>query len=159
MFQSQISSQYSPNKGLNIPNPQSLMFLPFLEQLRGIPPGPSGVSVNLPQLSHSTPPVSKAVATPLTSSVSICKSSSVAWRSTFNCMQTETCQLWAANIQTTSPKWYFPLRLPSCVSISWFHMHATCSAYFIHFYLISSTVSTLYWIRYGQAYNLMLSSF
>ncbi|KAJ4451135.1 hypothetical protein ANN_02576 [Periplaneta americana] len=68
-LQSQISSQYSPNKGLNIPNPQSLMFLPFLEQLRGMPPGPGGVSVNLPQLSHTNPPVSKAAATSLPSNL------------------------------------------------------------------------------------------
>ncbi|PSN40400.1 hypothetical protein C0J52_18168 [Blattella germanica] len=69
MFQSQISSHYGANKGLNIPNPQSLMFLPFLEQLRGMPPGPGGVSVNLPQLSHSTPPVSKSAATSLASNL------------------------------------------------------------------------------------------
>ncbi|XP_023719482.1 transcription factor SOX-5 [Cryptotermes secundus] len=68
-LQSQITSHCSPNKGLNIPNPQSLMFLPFLEQLRGMPPAPGGVSVNLPQLSHTAPPVSKAVATSLPSSL------------------------------------------------------------------------------------------
>ena len=70
LFQSQISSHYSPNKGLSIPNPQSLMFLPFLEQLRGLPPAPGGTSVNLPQLPHSTPPISKTVATSLASNVS-----------------------------------------------------------------------------------------
>lgn len=70
LFQSQISSHYSPNKGLSIPNPQSLMFLPFLEQLRGLPPAPPGASVNLPQLPHSTPPISKTVATSLASNVS-----------------------------------------------------------------------------------------
>jgi hypothetical protein len=70
LFQSQISSQYSPNKGLSVPNPQSLMFLPFLDQLRGLPPAPGGASVNLPQLPHTAPPVSKTVATSLASSVS-----------------------------------------------------------------------------------------
>ncbi|XP_021927831.1 transcription factor SOX-5-like isoform X2 [Zootermopsis nevadensis] len=68
-LQSQISSQYSPNKGLNIPNPQSLMFLPFLEQLRGLPSVPGAVSVSLPQLPHGTPPVSKAVSTSLASNL------------------------------------------------------------------------------------------
>ncbi|KAJ9599072.1 hypothetical protein L9F63_010464, partial [Diploptera punctata] len=68
-LQSQISSHYGPNKGLNIPNPQSLMFLPFLEQLRGIPPGAGSSSVNLQQLSHNTPPVSKATTTSLTNNL------------------------------------------------------------------------------------------
>lgn len=70
LFQSQISSHYGPNKGLSIPNPQSLMFLPFLEQLRGLPPAPGGASVNLPQLPHATPPIGKTVATSLASNVS-----------------------------------------------------------------------------------------
>nr|CAD7392661.1 unnamed protein product [Timema cristinae] len=37
----QISSQYASSKGLSIPSPQSLMFLPFLDQLRGLPPAPA----------------------------------------------------------------------------------------------------------------------
>lgn len=40
----QISSQYAAGKGINLPGPQSLMFLPFLEQLRSMPP------TSLPQM-------------------------------------------------------------------------------------------------------------
>ncbi|XP_066999238.1 transcription factor Sox-13 [Anabrus simplex] len=45
-LQNQISSQYA-SKGLNMTSPQSLMFLPFLDQFRGMPPN------SMPQMQQS----------------------------------------------------------------------------------------------------------
>lgn len=63
-LQNQISSQYGPMKSLNLTNPQSLMFLPLLEQLRLPLPGANhGIGIlpptPVPSLSNTSSSVSE----------------------------------------------------------------------------------------------------
>jgi hypothetical protein len=66
VLQSQITSHYSTGGGgktLSMPSPQSLMFLPFLEQLRGMPP-----AATMPSLSPAA--MGKSAANSLSANVS-----------------------------------------------------------------------------------------
>ncbi|XP_024081058.1 transcription factor Sox-13 isoform X3 [Cimex lectularius] len=51
-LQNQISSQYASSKGISLGSPQSLMFLPFLDQLRNLQPQ----AHHLPQVSNDSTP-------------------------------------------------------------------------------------------------------
>ncbi|XKL66839.1 hypothetical protein PGB90_010259 [Kerria lacca] len=68
-LQNQISSQYGPMKSLNLTNPQSLMFLPLLEQLRLPLPGANhGIGIlpptPVPSLSNTSSSIMNHIVSP-----------------------------------------------------------------------------------------------